>query len=166
MGYFRKPIRRGTARKKKRAFVDVARSVNPDGWTSDFNLTHAARDTFLRFLVDHPDKNAVGPFQSSNLLVDDPTLPASTHSRCRAIFRWFNLNIRHPGRLPRRAVCWFRADADECLKRIRELIEIYRVANHTVWMQSTTRPGRIVYQDEHQIAAVPFTDRRVTADRG
>jgi hypothetical protein len=67
--------------------------------------------------------------------------------------------------LPRTAVCWFRADAAESLKRLRTIIEIYRLAGFCVWMQASTAPGRIVYRDDYQVAAVPYRDRRTTSSK-
>ena len=34
---------------------------------------------------------------------------------------------------------------------------------YPVWMQATRNPGRVVYQDDYQVAAVPYADRRTTA---
>ena len=68
-------------------------------------------------------------------------------------YRWFNEHMSFPGPLPRNAVCWFRADAAECVGRLRVLIEAYRMAGHAILMQATQVPGRVVYQDEIQVAA-------------
>lgn len=165
MGYLKKPIRRSAARQSKESFLAATRGVAPAEWTREFDLRPGASDTFLRFVVGDPSNESVGPFQSSNLLADDVALPVPLRSRCRAVFRWFNIHVACPGRLPRRAVCWFRADARDCIKRVHELIELYRLGGHAVWMLSTTKPGRIVYQDEHQVAAVPFADRGASVNR-
>jgi hypothetical protein len=89
-------------------------------------------------------------------------LPDAARSRLRSVLRWFNRNMSVPPRLPRNAVCWLRADAAGCVDRLRELVELYRLTGHPVLMQSTFVPGRVVYRDEHQVAAVPYACRRVT----
>ena len=76
---------------------------------------------------------------------------------------WFNANLPVPRRLPKNAICWLRADAGESLDRLRTLIEVYRLMGHPVWTQATATPGRVVYRDDFQVAAVPYPDRRTTS---
>ena len=64
--------------------------------------------------------------------------------------------------MPRNAICWIRSDAAESLKRLRMLVELYRLAGYPVWMQTSQNPGRVVYRDEYQIAAVPYVDQPST----
>lgn len=60
--------------------------------------------------------------------------------------------VRNPG-----ARSWFKDDAHELLAMAREyavLLDRYDVA----WVElRTAHPGRIVYEDEVQVVAVPFT---------
>jgi hypothetical protein len=105
----------------------------------------------------------MGLFRISECIEDSPDLPAAARSQMRAAFHWFNANLPAPRRLPKTAICWFRADAKQSLRQIRTLIEIYRLLGYPVWMQATRSPGRVVYRDEYQVAAVPHRDRRVTS---
>ena len=59
-------------------------------------------------------------------------------------------------------MCWFRADSVECIQRLRVLIEAYRMAGYAILMQATQTPGRVVYQDDVQVAAIPYPDRHRT----
>jgi hypothetical protein len=162
MGYFKRPIRRGAARREWLALIGPSRDVPGAGWRRWTPSVPPAADQFLRFVVEDAGAARLGLFRSSDLLDGAEELPAAARSQMRATFRWFNANLAAPRRLPRNAVCWFRADATEALARLRTLIEIYRLAGRTVWMRATLNPGRVVYRDEHQVAAVPYGDRRTT----
>ena len=160
MGYLNPPIRRGRAREQKRAFVDAARGVDPALWTTAGDLRAVPADAYLRFAVRQASGEMVGLFQSSALVKEDPGVPPAALSQARRTFRWFNRHLAVPQRLPTSAVCWFRADATDCVDRVRTLVEVYRLAGHTVWMLATRSPGRVVYRDDHQVAAIPHGGRR------
>ncbi len=165
MGYFKRPVRRGKARSERIAFAEPARAIDPARWVlCTRRLLRPASDRYVRFVVLNPSGNTVGLFQSSDLLHAQRDWPASVHATCEATFRWFNGAFRVPKRLPKTAVCWFRADAVELIKRMRTLVELYRLAGYQVLMQTTSTPGRIVYRDDHQVAAIPYADRRTTSN--
>lgn len=163
MGYFKRPIRRSAARLSKLAMLEPAREIRLADWARCDPSVLPAADSFLRFVIDQPNLGAVGLFRSSELVEDCEDLPPAARSQLRAIFRWFNTNLPAPRRLPQSAVCWFRADATESVDRLRTLVEIYRLADRQVWMQATRNPGRVVYQDDFQVAAMPYRDRRRTS---
>ncbi len=54
-----------------------------------------------------------------------------------------------------RPIFWFRADAEECLARIWNMIAIFNEEGLYVEHRTTLRPGHIVFRDEYQIAAIP-----------
>lgn len=62
----------------------------------------------------------------------------------------------------KQAICWFRSDAKAHLEKMREIAEVYRVAGYQVWMHATTVPGKILYEDNIQIAAIPKKETRWT----
>ncbi len=163
MGYFKRPVRRGSARRTKLAFLEPSREIGSADWRQCNPAVPPTADSFLRFVVELPSIGKVGLFRSSKSVENAEDLPVATRSELRAVFRWFNAKLPVPRRLPRNAICWFRADADESLGRLRALVEIYRVAGYPVWMQATRNPGRVVYRDEYQVAAVPYADRRTTS---
>lgn len=163
MGYFKRPLRRSEAQADRLAFLEPARELPPHAWRRCGPAVRPAADSFLRFVVEQPGDGAVGLFRCCELLESAEDLPASARSQARAAFRWFTKHLPVPRRLPRNAVCWFRAGAAESLGRIRVLIEVYRMVGRPVWMQATRTPGRVVYQDEYQVAAVAYRDRRRTS---
>ena len=162
MGYLRRPVRRRAARAEKLAHWDAARDLDPQDWSQSDLPTPRIRDVYLRFVIQDQQTGWIGLFRASDVLDDDATLPDSVRSQMRSTFRWFARHLRAPRGLPRNAVCWFRADAsDDCIEHLRELIELYRMSGRTVMMQSTRDPGRIVYRDQQQVAAVPVRGRRI-----
>jgi len=162
IGYFGRPIRRGEARAARRRFLEPARQIRIAHWRRG-DLSDLSADSFLRFVVELPGMGIVGLFRSSEILEEAPDLPPAVRSELRSIFRWFNANLPAPRRLPRTAICWFRADATDSIQTLRRLIEFYRMMGHPIWMLATHNPGRIVYRDRMQVAAIPYPDRRTTS---
>jgi hypothetical protein len=56
------------------------------------------------------------------------------------------------------AISWFKDTATEHIYRFRQLSQILEAHEIPVIQYTTTRPGNIEYEDEHQIAAIPFRD--------
>jgi hypothetical protein len=71
---------------------------------------------------------------------------------------WFGLHLRAPREVDARAVFWFRPDAGEALTRIWALVRIVEDEGVPVHVYRTRRPGSVVYEDEQQVAAVPWRD--------
>jgi hypothetical protein len=163
MGYFREPIRRRAARAEKLALLEAARDVDLTEWEPAVGVERVARDAYVRFVVCHPERGWVGLFAAGDVLDEPDALPDAARSALRDTLRWFNRNLAVPRRLPRDAVCWFRADATPCLARLRDLIELYRLAGRPVVMRASFAPGRTVYRDGQQVAAVPGGGGRVTS---
>ena len=74
------------------------------------------------------------------------------------IYQWFNANLTVPAisELDRRAVFWFLPDARKFVSAAWSLVAAFRDAGIGVSVRRTDCPGRIVYRDEHQIAAIPY----------
>jgi hypothetical protein len=73
---------------------------------------------------------------------------------------WFEQNLPTPNRskLHRRAIFWFKPDARAMARRVWDLAAV--VKRHALGAEivKTTRPGYICYEDEFQVAAIPFRD--------
>jgi hypothetical protein len=82
----------------------------------------------------------------------------------RLTVSWFNKHLRSPDRLawssrpnaPDRAISWFKLSAHDHVKRMRELVALLEHKDIPVRELRTDRPGYVVYEDEHQVAAIPF----------
>ena len=95
--------------------------------------------------------------------LDSGGLADYNRSRLHDIDNWFENHLRKPSRLSRSskprsnedAVCWFKSTAHKCIANIHEAVSILEQYNIKIQMV-TYKPGYIVYEDEYQIAAVPF----------
>jgi hypothetical protein len=163
LGDFKRPVRRSAARRERLAHLEPARKIDATRWRSCDGQLSIPRESYLRFVVQQSTGKFVGLFRSDDLLDAATDLPASVRAQVRLTYNWFNENLSVPRRMPRNAVCWFRSDAVESIDRLRVLIEAYRMAGHAILMQATQAPGRVVYQDEMQVAAVPYRDHRKTS---
>jgi len=57
-----------------------------------------------------------------------------------------------------RAISWFKDSATEHLARVRELVLILETHGVPVRMLKAQRVGYVVYEDEYQVVAEPFSD--------
>jgi hypothetical protein len=124
---------------------------------------------FVRFVAhtkDHRSGRRVGVFHAARRLSDWPHLSQEYCDRLDEIRQWFNQNLERPKRLSlsakpnkqAQAISWFKESAIEHITQIRAMISILEKHGITVERIRTQRPGYIVYEDEHQVAAYPFAD--------
>lgn len=72
--------------------------------------------------------------------------------------RWFLLNLAIPPKpafSSGRALCWFKADARECIEKARELSSCLERRGVRTWEIYSRNPGLITWSDEHQVVALP-----------
>lgn len=124
---------------------------------------------FLRFIVHEIDEDSgrrQGLFQRLVDIRERDELYGYELDRVKEIHEWFNANLKKPSTFSRsskphalnKAISWFKDSADVHIFYMRELAAI--LENHGVRIEAirTERPGYIVYEDEHQITAEPFSD--------
>jgi phosphoglycolate phosphatase-like HAD superfamily hydrolase len=78
---------------------------------------------------------------------------------------WFDKHLHRPStyswssrpNTPGRAISWLKASAQEHVTRMRELAALLEHRDVVVQELQTDRPGYVVYEDEHQVIAVPFS---------
>ena len=71
---------------------------------------------------------------------------------------WFNENLSHPPAESfqnGKGLSWFRREADECIGKMCALVGIYQDAGARILVFVHPEPGKITYQDEFQVVAVP-----------
>lgn len=56
------------------------------------------------------------------------------------------------------AISWFKSSAEKHISKMREFGYILEAHDVFVTELRTERPGKILYEDRYQIAAVPFKD--------
>jgi hypothetical protein len=126
-------------------------------------------ETVIRFVTERrhaPYGHRTGIFQVAYRLRRSTTLIEPERSKLRALLNWFNDNLATPDRLaPSRrphgaetAISWIRASANQHVVQLRRLAAIVGNAGVGVCELRTTRPGYVVYQDAHQVVALPFAD--------
>lgn len=117
-------------------------------------------ETYVRFetyLRAEWASRALGVFRAAGVVCDGPNLPAYARETLAESFDWFNTNLAVPRSetMDRRAIFWFRSSAVTCIRRVWEIVAVLREESIVVRLFRTTRPGRIIYADEHQVAAIP-----------
>jgi hypothetical protein len=129
----------------------------------------AMRGELLRFVTDsrHPPYgHRSGLFQVAYAIWREHRLPELKRAELRALLDWFNDHLEAPERFAasRRphakgtAISWVRASAHEHVSRIRRVAALVEGAGMAVHELRTKRPGYIVYEDTHQVVALPFAD--------
>jgi hypothetical protein len=126
-----------------------------------FGLSHSsvAMKRFIRFQTDlclPHNGNRMGLFRATVALEEQFELPDYAYEMLNELLDWFNINLAVP-RLPTQfghCIFWFRTDSTELLERIWPIVALMNQEGLYVHQRTTSRPGKIVYCDEHQIAAV------------
>jgi hypothetical protein len=126
---------------------------------------------FVRFAVaeiHERSQRGVGIFQALYRLRDAGKLYPYEEEDVRVASEWFNTHLEKPTRFTAakppyyrkesKAISWFRDTAHEHISRIREMVAILESHGISVQMLKTDRVGYLVYEDEHQVVAEPFSD--------
>jgi hypothetical protein len=124
---------------------------------------------FVRFVVKDKDRDSgrrQGLFQAAKALKESGALSAPDHERLEAIRSWFNEHLERPVRLAvsvrphakAQAISWFRDTATVHIAKMREFQEVLERYGLAVQMIKAKRLGYILYEDEFQVAAYPFSD--------
>ena len=119
---------------------------------------------FVRFVVGTNSENPYwldGVFGLAYRLRDDEALGEGRTEWLAEILEWFNRHLPVPPfggvrarrRWSDRVVCWFRGERNEPLRRMWPLVELLRDDGTPVRVVTTSRPGRILYEDSFQIVA-------------
>ena len=122
---------------------------------------------FIRFVV--PGRHAKsdqrrGVFAALYVLEEQGELFPHERIWLDEIEAWFNQHLRSPTRFawssrpnaPKRAITWLKLSATEHVSRMRELAAFLEHKDVPVEELRTTKPGYVLYEDEHQVVAMPF----------
>ena len=115
---------------------------------------------FIRFQTELRSTHKgspLGVFCATVALEEQFDLPDYAQELLRESLDWFNSNLVAP-RLPAqyaRCVFWFRTEAEELLEHVWPLVALLNQEGLYVHQRTTSQPGKIVYFDEYQVAAVP-----------
>src|SRR5215510_4252825 len=125
---------------------------------------------YLRFVVTQIDEDSHQPkglFITSHELIDSGDLSPEEQTQLRDILIWFNKNLPSPhvansrNSVARRAIFWFKSEAEDCISRIWEMAHLLEYHGYLVEMQKCRKLGNIIYEDKYQVAAIPSKDDRI-----
>ncbi len=127
---------------------------------------------FVRFVCQNPVAGMAarsGFFCAAYDLRDLETLDQFSHQRLESLLDWFRQNLEIPTRFnttkskaafhkETRGLSWFKPEASGALAKSYELIWLLEENGYVIETLRTQRVGYIVYEDDHQIVAEPFSD--------
>ncbi|MEM8650255.1 MAG: hypothetical protein AAGF54_06970 [Pseudomonadota bacterium] len=110
-----------------------------------------------------------GFFGAAYELRQSAALDKFSSERLESLLLWFNENLSIPTKFNRtkskgahrretKGLSWFKPSAEEALAKSFELISLLEEYGHNIEVLKTERVGYIVYEDEHQVVAEPFSD--------
>ena len=124
---------------------------------------------YVRFVVSQKDQKSgreKGLFAAMGELHENGVLFDYEEELEKEIYQWFKKNLlvprvqssesnhySKPG-----AISWFKHTAQEHIEKMRAYSQILEAHDVPVAQLTTTRPGEVLYEDEYQIAAIPFRD--------
>jgi len=126
--------------------------------------------TLLRFVLPnlHPDTGVrEGVFGAAYDLLDGNVISVADRQFLDELLAWLETNLATPKRFNRSkskgydrrrtaGVSWLKPPALEHLARMRALAAILEKNGYQVSRISTTRPGYVIFEDDHQVIAEPF----------
>src|SRR5262245_1071514 len=126
-------------------------------------------EDLIRFVTDdrHPPYgHRTGIFASAHKIRPEQKLDPADHCELCELLTWFKEYLSLPARFAasRRphgdetGISWIRAIAHDHLKKLRRMAELIQAGGIGVRELRTTRPGYILYEDDHQVVALPFND--------
>jgi len=96
-------------------------------------------------------------------------LDAHTSDRLEALLTWFSTNLVIPkrfnrtrskgyGRRSTKGLSWFKDEASTAIERSFELVDLLSENGYPIEILRTDRVGYVVYEDDDQVVAEPFSD--------
>jgi hypothetical protein len=125
---------------------------------------------YLRFVapsVDRQSGRRSGIIHAAFYLKEEGQLADYEEEELEKVFGWLNKNLPVPTRLSKKrnshqgrpqGISWFKGSATECVSMIRIIAAILEEHGIPVQQLVSDRPGKIVYEDEYQIVALPFAE--------
>jgi hypothetical protein len=120
----------------------------------------------------HPNTGVEdGVFSAAYELRDRTHAPIQDRELLESLLSWFKTNLAIPERFSRTkskgyyrrntaGVSWLKPSAREHIAKMRALVIILEKNGYLVSQITTTRPGYVVFQDEHQVVAEPFRENQ------
>lgn len=127
------------------------------------------RAELIRFVTDNrhpPYGHRSGLFQVAYKIWREHKLAEPERGELRALRDWFNDHLEEPERFSASrkphakgtAISWMRVSAHEHVSRIRRVAALVESTGAAVHELRSKRPGYVLYEDDHQVVALPFAD--------
>ena len=108
----------------------------------------------------------IGFFKSAYALRRDGLISENDSASLDELLDWFDANLDAPDRFSKsrrahadeKALSWFKPCARLHIAKSRELLALLRTYEIHSDMLTSSKPGVVVYEDDIQIAAIPFRD--------
>ncbi len=127
---------------------------------------------YLRFIIEEIDSGSTVPtgiYQAAAKLSESGKLSESEARSLQEIRDWINSHLPRPDRFnkttskgyyrrPTKGISWLKNSAEDYVAKFREMTLILEEHGIQTRMITTNKPGYIVYEDEFQIVAEPFSD--------
>lgn len=125
---------------------------------------------YFRFVITENEKQfgrPLGIFQALFSLKDFDLIEEYDWTWYNQIVDWFGDNLVEPDNFSRSqkkyakplGICWYKPTAHEYISKMYELVTFLNQYNIEVVILKSDKPGYIVYEDEHQIVAEPFSNK-------
>lgn len=129
---------------------------------------------YIRFVLLRPLEGTgvrEGFFDAAYRLKSSKETPKAVAATVSELLDWFERNLSTPKRLNRskskgfyrrdtKGISWFKPEAHEHISKAFALLEVLRDSGLHLEMMKTSRPGYVVYEDDHQIVAEPFNETK------
>jgi hypothetical protein len=129
---------------------------------------------YIRYATDRIDSDShrtQGIFCAAYRLKRNERAPEPVRAEIARQLEWFHTHLPVPRRWShyslrrkrrRIAICWFKEDASEHLRRIASMAVFLREQCIEIYELKTRHAGYITYEDDYQVAAVPFRETNLT----
>jgi len=117
---------------------------------------------YIRLTITQPHPDSLQPqglFAAAYaLLREERELTNDERREVRALLDWFceHLPIPRSPAIKHNAIFWFKPDARECAQRMWEMANLLRSHGRLIQLHKSESPGMIVFEDNFQVAAIPF----------
>lgn len=122
---------------------------------------------YIRFITEFKNEDAViktGVFQALGYLLRTKQTFEYDEILLKEIRAWFNQHLEKPTRFSKSrrnnassvALSWFKSSSTEHIRRMYELKAVLDKYNIVVDVVKRGRPGYIIYEDEFQVATLPY----------
>lgn len=124
---------------------------------------------YIRFVVGHLDEDSgrrQGLFQAAASLRRRGRLLPHEQEQLEGLVAWFTDNLERPKSFSRsrkphaanRALSWFKDTAALHITKMYKAAAVLEAHGVVVEVVKATRPGYVVYEDDYQITAEPYSD--------